>query len=165
MESKQRVAGMRVYHRTYHASAIMEEGFRDAECCYLTDQLWRGVWVSDRPLDERQGADGDRVLVLTIPEQALLPYEWVEPKGYREFLVPASLLNEYEPQWYEEPDFWLCPITIGGGSICGREAGSEDSNRSLILCEEHQEVDGLTLDAARGIWYDSRCWMPTAPGA
>jgi hypothetical protein len=65
---------------------------------YLTPNLWQGVWVSDRPLDINEGADGDTYLVLEIPESAVAEYEWVEvKKPYREFLLPADMLNEYGP--------------------------------------------------------------------
>lgn len=49
---------MRVYHRTDYAAAILGDGFRDATGTYLTGEEHSGVWVSDRPLDEDEGADG-----------------------------------------------------------------------------------------------------------
>jgi hypothetical protein len=54
------------------------------------------VWVSDRPLDESEGARSCHLLVLRLnfTEAELADYEWVEEgKGYREWLVPAALLN------------------------------------------------------------------------
>lgn len=63
----------------------------------MTRSEHRGVWVSDKPLDENEGAVGDILLavMLALPSLAVLdPYEWVEAgKGYREWLVPAELLN------------------------------------------------------------------------
>lgn len=93
---------MIVYHNTHHAPAILAEGFKDATGNYLTSQLWTGVWVSDLPLDENAGADGDTLLALDIPEEEIAPYEWVQEgldftPRYREFLVPANVLNRYGP--------------------------------------------------------------------
>jgi hypothetical protein len=49
---------MRVYHRTTANAArhILVNGFRDGEGTYITAQTWRGVWVSDRVLDESESA-------------------------------------------------------------------------------------------------------------
>jgi hypothetical protein len=85
---------MRVYHRTPAAHQILADGFRDTEGSYLTDRLWKGVWISDRPLDE--GAAGGDVLTLDIPDDVFREYEWVEEgKPNREALIPAHLLNRY----------------------------------------------------------------------
>ena len=35
--------------------------------------------MSDRPLDPNDGADGDTVLVLDIPEHVVAEYEWSGP--------------------------------------------------------------------------------------
>jgi len=54
------------------------------------------VWVADSPLDENEGADGDRVLAIEVPEEAIADFEWIEElTGYREWLVPAEVLNRY----------------------------------------------------------------------
>lgn len=45
------------------------------------------------------------MLVIDIPEEVILFYEWVEedlegrpfPKSYREFLIPAEIANRYGP--------------------------------------------------------------------
>lgn len=88
------LAKVRVYHRTDHAGAIVEHGFRDATGTYMTDHEFSGVWVADRPLDPNEGAWGRFVISLDVPESELEPYEWVEEgRFYREFLVPAELLN------------------------------------------------------------------------
>lgn len=89
---------MRLFHRTKadNARAILAGGFRDAEGRYLTDQTFRGVWLSDRPLNINQGADGDTLLevALDVGEAELAEWEWVEEdKPYREFLIPASVVN------------------------------------------------------------------------
>jgi hypothetical protein len=87
---------MRLYHRTDHAQAIRDGGFVDGEGYYLTAHVHCGVWVSDQPLDGNEGAFGD-VLEIEVPEEVAVPFEWVEDgKGYREFLMPASILNTYD---------------------------------------------------------------------
>ena len=62
----------------------------------MTDREWEGVWVSDRPLDECEGANGDALLRISVPNDAIDfdLYEWVEDgKPYREWLIPAAILN------------------------------------------------------------------------
>ncbi len=107
---------MLLYHTTFAADAILAEGFRDGEGHYLTHQIHRGVWLADRPVDANEGAPGDTVLVIEIPEEVMAPYEWmtewrpldeeeVTPElalacrelAYREFLVPAEVVNRYGP--------------------------------------------------------------------
>ena len=89
---------MKLYHRTYATKPILAQGFQDREGTYLTNHVWRGVWLSDCPLDINEGAKGDTLLVLVIPEEVIAPYEWIEEgKGYREFLVPAEVVNRYGP--------------------------------------------------------------------
>src|SRR5437660_9450920 len=88
---------MQCYHRTTQekARSILENGFLDGEGKFLTDRIWRGVWVSNRPLDSNEGAEGDVLLEIRIPESEVTPFEWVEEgKPYREFLVPARILND-----------------------------------------------------------------------
>lgn len=87
---------MIVYHRTGNADAIESEGFKDGEGFYLTAEIHRGVWISDIPLDINEGAHGDDLFEIEIPESVIVEFEWVEKfKGYREFLVPTALLNGY----------------------------------------------------------------------
>jgi hypothetical protein len=91
---------MILYHRTnpQAAGSILKNGFKDGTGNYLTTDFHSGVWLSDRPLDENEGAFGDVLLEVTFAaaEHELRGYEWVEEgweKGYREFLIPAALLN------------------------------------------------------------------------
>jgi hypothetical protein len=88
----------RFYHATTMEAAvsILREGFRDATGNYLTDTEWTGVWLSDRPLDENEGANGHTLLAVQIDATLVEPYEWEEEdKTYREFLVPADVLNAH----------------------------------------------------------------------
>jgi|SRR6516225_2358906 hypothetical protein len=86
-----------LYHCTTESGArqILAEGFRDNAGHYLTDREWSGVWLSDRPLQNTEGASGDTLLQIEIVEEVVAPYEWVEEDHpYREWLVPAAVLNE-----------------------------------------------------------------------
>jgi hypothetical protein len=67
-----------VYHRTFAADEILATGFRDAEGTFMTPGVHSGVWVSDRPLDENDGATGGRLLVVDVPETAIIDCEWIE---------------------------------------------------------------------------------------
>jgi hypothetical protein len=98
---------VKIYHRTFHVAAILTRGFRDHAGTYMTRSIHKGVWFSaPSPLDLNEGADGDVVLALDIPEDQLLRYEWIEEgKGYREFLIPAKLANQYGPPEVCEEDF------------------------------------------------------------
>jgi hypothetical protein len=89
------------YHRTNSdvAEKILSEGFQDGHGTYMTEREWTGVWVSDRPLDGNEEASGDCLLkiTLTCDEAAIADYEWVEEgtiRNYREWLIPADLLNQ-----------------------------------------------------------------------
>lgn len=95
------------FHRTSNADAILAEGFQDGEGTYMTGTLYRGVWLSDRPLDVGQGAKGRELLLVEIPEDVLAEYEWVEEeKTYREFLIPAEIVNRFGPaQICDEDDY------------------------------------------------------------
>ncbi len=97
-----------LYHRTTvkNANRILAHGFKDATGTYLTEQEWSGVppqkftgvWLSDQLLDINEGVPGDVVFVVTLDlsEAELDQYEWVEEgKPYREWLVPAELVNQH----------------------------------------------------------------------
>jgi hypothetical protein len=91
--------GMKLYHLTSAAAAqmIVTSGFRNATAHYLTAELHSGVWLSDIPLDNQEGADGDTLLEVDIGDLDLRPYEWIEQGriGFREWLVPAQVLNQH----------------------------------------------------------------------
>lgn len=87
-----------LYHRTTAARwrRIRAVGFRDGKGNYGMDVEVSGVWLSDRPLDMDEGAFGDVLLAieLDLPRASLRRFEAREPgKPYREFIVPADLLN------------------------------------------------------------------------
>ena len=87
-----------VYHRTSldAAVSILREGFKDATGTYLARSEHTGVWVSDGESDPTGGDLGDALLTIStvLSESDLDAFEWVEDaKPYREWLIPAHLLN------------------------------------------------------------------------
>jgi hypothetical protein len=71
------------------------EGFRDSVGSYMTATRHRGVWVSDEPLDANEGAKGDTLISVSLPDGLLELCEWVQTPsfGCREALIPARVLN------------------------------------------------------------------------
>jgi|SoimicmetaTmtLMB_FD_contig_31_5853584_length_519_multi_1_in_0_out_0_2 hypothetical protein len=89
-----------LYHRTDEniARKIIDGGFRDGKGYYMTPRLYSGVWVSDQPLDENEGANGNALIRIELAkdEHEIEFFEWIEDgKPYREWLIPAALLNEF----------------------------------------------------------------------
>jgi hypothetical protein len=84
---------VRLYYRTTRrrAAAILADGFHDQSGHYgLHDAgngepyVLTGVWLSDVPLDENEGACGDTVLTVVVEQHAIRPYEIIEDGiGYR----------------------------------------------------------------------------------
>jgi hypothetical protein len=98
---------MKLYHRTgiEAARAILCDGFRDGRGTYLTVHEHEGVWLSDCPLDENEGAEGPVLFSIKMSVSEVRPFEWVEDgKGYREFLVPAALVNSHGAPRVEKVD-------------------------------------------------------------
>jgi hypothetical protein len=71
---------VRYYHTTDAASRILEEGFRDNSGSYgLATFTLKGVFISDEPLDDDEGAIGDGVLELDLPDDLDIgEYELIE---------------------------------------------------------------------------------------
>lgn len=81
----------------------MRDGFGERSGTYLTQSDHSGVWVFDSPVDRRSGGgDEALLLVLEIPEAVVLPYETPSHYPYRQFLMPAALLNVYGPPMVSE---------------------------------------------------------------
>ena len=54
--------------------------------------------MSNFPFDDAHLSDGITLFAIEIPEEDISDLEWVEEgKAYREWLVPAALLNSYGP--------------------------------------------------------------------
>jgi hypothetical protein len=105
---------MKIYHSTSPANAdsIEANGFCDTLSTYLTDSEHNGVWVSDRPYDGTEFRSDDEVAIFEIEadENAISPYEFVEEgKPYREWLMPAELLNTFLRQRFS-PSQWLALV-------------------------------------------------------
>jgi hypothetical protein len=84
------------FHRTAAGNAIANGGFRHATGSYLLLGIeLTGVFISDRPVDCNEGAKGDQLLAVELDEDVNLDgFEIVEDdKPYREWCVPAALLN------------------------------------------------------------------------
>lgn len=108
-----------IYHRTPHGETILREGFRDTPANYGLG--WTtGCWVTDQPLGIMEGANGDDLLRARVMLAEIDRYEVVEGgKGYREWLVPAALLNALTWDWCDEDEESLadasprCPNCFG----------------------------------------------------
>jgi hypothetical protein len=94
------MAWLTLYHRTtaQAAKAIICGGFRDGRGRYGFDIELEGVWLSNVPLDGNDFGhlDRDTLLAVELDYAAIRDLEVVEETGdrhYREWLVPASLIN------------------------------------------------------------------------
>ena len=90
---------MRLFHiaSNKNAETILKEGFRNGTGYYLTDRLWEGVRISDKPFNDEHLSDTNTLFAIEIPEDVINEFEVVGTgKVTREFLVPAALLNHYE---------------------------------------------------------------------
>jgi hypothetical protein len=87
---------MKLYHATLHATEILRDGFGESSGTYLTESDHSGVWLFDRPVDNYMGGGDLAVLLeLEIPEPVVAPFEWASSLPYRQFLMPAALVNKY----------------------------------------------------------------------
>jgi hypothetical protein len=90
---------MKLYHRTTRENAdlILREGFRNDEERYTSDFNDEGVWFSDQPEEGGECAFEEAVIAmdLALPAKSLSSFEWVEvdETAYREWLIPAELVN------------------------------------------------------------------------
>jgi hypothetical protein len=97
----------------YHATAsdetltsILKDGFADHASRYTTAEIHEGVWLSDRRLSAGEGglSGHEPLLRVEIPEDVIRQYEWVNDPwvGYREWLVPATIVNRYPREYVDE---------------------------------------------------------------
>jgi hypothetical protein len=98
-----------LYHATSHsvAAAIESGGFLDADFYGIA----HGVFLSDRPLDAADDVARycDVVFEVDVPANfELEQFEAVEEdrpeEAYREWLIPASILNSWVRRRFIEPD-------------------------------------------------------------
>jgi hypothetical protein len=61
---------MILYHRTTAANAeqILRDGFCDGVGAFMTTQEHSGVWLSNVQLDINEGAEGDTLLQVELPD-------------------------------------------------------------------------------------------------
>jgi hypothetical protein len=89
---------MRLYHPTLHAAEILRDGFGEISGTYLTESNHSGVWMFDRQVERQMGGSAEATMLeLEVPEAIALPYETVGKLPYRQFLMPAGILNFYGP--------------------------------------------------------------------
>jgi hypothetical protein len=141
---------VRCFHRTRRrvARAILRGGFKDAKGTYMTDSVHQGVWLSDAPLDSNEGAKGGVVLVVEIPARVIRHFEWIEEeKPYREWLVPAKILNTHGRVSIHELD----PIPRRARTLVRLRRGKGISRRQLAA---QVSIDPVTLaDVEEGDTY------------
>jgi hypothetical protein len=97
----------RYFHTTDAAAEILQDGFRDATGSYmLRNHTLTGVFIADTPLDINEGAAGEALLSIELPDTVdLAAYELVEAmKPYREWCVPAELINTHGRLQLIDPD-------------------------------------------------------------
>lgn len=83
------------FHTTNAAEAILRDGFRDGTGNYGMSITLTGVFIANMPVSVNEGAIGDQVLEVVLPDGTDLDdFEIVEEgKDYREWCVPADLIN------------------------------------------------------------------------
>lgn len=87
---------MRLFHTTDSAKQILANGFHDGAGSYgLASYTLRGVFVAKRPAGISDGADGDQVLEVVLPDDVDLADYAIADEGYPawEWCLPADLLN------------------------------------------------------------------------
>ena len=90
---------MRLFHTTDAGEAVVSGSVQDATGSYgLLRSTLTGVFLADVPLDINEGATGDDVLAVELPDDLdLTDFEIVDRSamsGYREWCIPATLLNK-----------------------------------------------------------------------
>lgn len=98
---------MRLYHATNRerAEEIEREGFRDTEntdgC--RTDQILRGVFFADRPLEEQDGTHASGALfAIDVDEARVAAYEVASDcADYRQWCIPETVVNSLKPRRWD----------------------------------------------------------------
>ena len=152
---------MKLFHRTPAAETILRVGFRDAAGYYLTDRLHEGVWLATVPLDANYGAQGTDLLEVDIPEEDVAPHEWIEEgHPYREFLVPAAIVNRFPvrqilqdeedarfvpiEEWWRDHTGRLCTIRrYADGRVTGHAVPLDGLTRFDTTCQSVSDAQRL----------------------
>jgi hypothetical protein len=96
---------VKLYHATTQekANKILVNGFIDHEGLYMTSIWLKGIFFSNYPLDENEGAKGRVVLTVKIPMDIITDYELIEDgKPYREWCIPAEIVNRYSITLFDD---------------------------------------------------------------
>jgi hypothetical protein len=101
---------MRLYHSTsnYAVAQIMQDGFKDGDFAGIAS----GVFFSDRPLDAADGvasfAEAVIAIECTLTAVQLDEFEVIvegrPPEAYREWLIPAELVNQMPRSVWSDPE-------------------------------------------------------------
>jgi hypothetical protein len=113
--SSKRIA--RLYHSTTEeaAASILREGFRDGTGSYgCVGITLTGVFVSDLPVDENEGAKGYAVLETNVPEGFDLDGFGIVEEGRPpwEWLIPAAVLNRWPVRLLSEDELYEVPTSV-----------------------------------------------------
>jgi hypothetical protein len=93
------IFSLKIYYHSTNANAaeaILQEGFVDNNGLVGAYHAGiEGVLLSDVPLDCNEGAKGDQLLEIALPESVdISEFELIEEeKPYREWCVPAEIIN------------------------------------------------------------------------
>ena len=154
---------MRLYHGTTLANAglVASNGFQDVTSNFGLFSgasgepvNTTGVFFSDLVLDENEGICSEAYLVLEIPEEHLVSYEWMEEgKGYREWCIPAVLANTFFTDrtiysWENVPESSATAREEYRGQSPAALAGDQDdplASQAQALRRHIEELSNLSL--------------------
>ena len=100
---------MKLFHRTSKeaSTSILKKGFKDrtdpsGKNYGFGDQIppIKGVWFGSVPLEEHEGAVGDVLFLLEIPDEVVQDLDAeVREEGrlWTEYVIPAEVANQYGP--------------------------------------------------------------------
>jgi hypothetical protein len=71
----------------------------------MKTKLFRGVWFAECPLDAQDSIKGTTVLSVEIPEAEIASFEIEKGHDYREWCIPAEVVNRYGPPTVHDDDF------------------------------------------------------------
>ncbi len=127
---------MRCFHRTTTEAAenIITNGFQDPRDEGGVFQVWLSA---EHPVTPNEGADGDAVLSIEVPESVFEEYEWEEDeKPYRETAIPAEIVNRFDVHVYDHD--WA-----GVGLVAIRK--SAQARESLGRVEEAKRLHDVVI--------------------
>lgn len=87
-----------LFHTTGAAEVILRDGFRDGSGSYMFSGITlTGVFLANRPVDCNEGATGDQVLEVALPDGLDLSQWAIEEEGLPvwEWCVPAEVVNRH----------------------------------------------------------------------